>query len=67
MPMPYQIAAYYAPAHYRGLRDDYWHGAGWTEGKAVRAAVPHFPGHQQHKVPLWGNEDDPAADHGASR
>ncbi|MBU0713893.1 MAG: glycoside hydrolase family 99-like domain-containing protein [Verrucomicrobia bacterium] len=52
------ICAYYFPNWHPDLRNDKWHGAGWTEWEVLKCARPRFPGHQQPKVPLWGYEDE---------
>jgi len=72
-----EVAAYYFPNYHRDVRNDKWHGNGWTEWELVKRAEPRFPGHAQPKLPAWGFEDeadpkvmarkiDAAADHGLS-
>jgi len=69
------LAAYYFPNYHPDPRNELRHGEGWTEWDLLRVAKPRFPGHQQPKTPLWGEEDESqpkvmarkiaaAADHG---
>lgn len=73
----HQIAVYYFPNYHEDVRNNGWHGKGWTEWELMKRAEPRFNGHEQPKVPLWGYEDesnpqvmarkiDAAADHGIS-
>ncbi|MCU6712721.1 glycoside hydrolase family 99-like domain-containing protein [Paenibacillus sp. J5C_2022] len=70
-----EIAAYYFPNYHEDLRNEIWHGKGWTEWDLVKRATPRFEGHEQPKIPEWGYEDESnptvmerkiaaAADHG---
>lgn len=70
-----QVAVYYFPNYHIDKRNEEQYGVGWNEWELLKKAVPRFPGHQQPKVPVWGeeNEADPnvmgkkievAADHG---
>ena len=74
-PKPIEVLAYYFPAWHRDARQAEWHGKDWTEWRLLAAARPRYPGHQQPKIPAWGefDESDPAwatreialaADHG---
>ncbi|HPF38834.1 MAG TPA: glycoside hydrolase family 99-like domain-containing protein [Phycisphaerae bacterium] len=74
-PDDYTIAAYYFPNYHVDARNEKRLGKGWTEWELIKKATPHFEGHQQPKVPLWGYTDeadpremarkiDAAADHG---
>lgn len=69
------VAVYYFPNYHADVRNEAVHGSGWTEWALTKQAVPRFPGHQQPKLPDWGETDevDPqvmadkigaAADHG---
>ncbi len=73
----FEIACYYFPSYHPDPRNERVHGPGWTEWELTRRAKPHFPGHRQPRVPLWGelDESDPtvmarkidaAADHGVT-
>jgi hypothetical protein len=53
-----RVAAYYFPQYHPDPRNDELKGHGWTEWEVVAAARPHFPGHDQPRVPLWGPEDE---------
>ena len=57
-----ETAAYYFPNYHVDRENEKIHGPGWTEWDLVRHGTPRFEGHQQPKVPLWGEEDesDPA-------
>ncbi len=70
-----QTAAYYFPNFHTDVRNDKYHGPGWTEWELMKCARPHFHGQRQPRIPLWGYEDeslpeamakkiDAAADHG---
>lgn len=61
MSEPVQVAVYYFPEYHADLRNDVWHGKGWTEWELMKLARPRFPGHRQPKVPAWGyfDESDP--------
>lgn len=72
---PYEVAVYYFPQWHPDPKNEAVKGEGWTEWPSLRDAKPRFPGHEQPKVPLWGelDESDPAvsekqidaaADHG---
>ncbi|SFJ41527.1 Glycosyltransferase WbsX [Paenibacillus sp. UNC496MF] len=74
---PYEVAVYYFPQWHPDAKNEALRGEGWTEWPTLRAAKPLFPGHEQPKVPLWGelDESDPAvsekqiaaaADHGVT-
>lgn len=69
------VAVYYFPNYHEDPRNVAVRGKGWTEWELLKKAGPRFPGHQQPKIPLWGEEDetdpqvmakkiDAAADHG---
>ncbi|WP_010184910.1 glycosyltransferase WbsX family protein [Sphingomonas sp. PAMC 26605] len=69
------VLAYYFPQFHADPQNSIWHGEAWTEWDLLRAAQPRYPGHQQPKVPAWGelDESDPrncareidlAVDHG---
>ncbi|HZG56188.1 glycoside hydrolase family 99-like domain-containing protein [Paenibacillus sp.] len=77
MNQPYEVAVYYFPQWHPDPQNEEIRGAGWSEWVSLREAKPRFPGHQQPKVPLWGelDESDPevsrkqidaAADHGVT-
>ncbi len=57
-----ETAAYYFPNFHVDPANERVHGPGWTEWDLVRHGTPRFAGHQQPKIPLWGEEDesDPA-------
>ncbi|MCF7816374.1 MAG: glycoside hydrolase family 99-like domain-containing protein [Kiritimatiellales bacterium] len=70
-----EVAVYYFPNYHQDARNALRYGSGWTEWELVKRAEPRFPGHQQPKVPAWGETDeadpmamaekiDAAADHG---
>lgn len=72
-----EVFAYYFPQFHADPVNDRWHGSGWTEWDLVRNARPRYPGHQQPRIPAWGefDESDPrnsereialAADHNLS-
>ncbi len=72
---PYQIGAYYFPNFHVDPLNEETHGRDWTEWRILKRGEPKFVGHQQPRIPLWGEEDesDPrvferkieaAADHG---
>ncbi|SFT14376.1 glycoside hydrolase family 99-like domain-containing protein [Paenibacillus sp. BC26] len=72
---PYEVAVYYFPQWHPDPKNEATKGEGWTEWPSLRVAKPVFAGHEQPKVPLWGelDESDPAvsekqidaaADHG---
>jgi lysophospholipase L1-like esterase len=77
-PRPVTVVSYYFGNYHPGdPRNVKTKGPNWSEWELVRNAKPHFPGHQQPHVPLWGYQDesDPgvmagkiaaAADHGIS-
>jgi hypothetical protein len=55
------VGAYYYPGwHPCPVRDSAFP-KGWSEWDLLKNCVPHFDGHDQPKVPLWGyeNEADP--------
>lgn len=54
----YEIGAYYFPNWHVDPGVEKHRGPGWTEWELLKAAIPHFEGHQQPKVPLWGYEDE---------
>ncbi len=54
----YEIGVYYFPNWHPDARNEALHGKGWTEWDILKGARPHFPGHKQPKVPLWGYEDE---------
>ena len=70
------VASYYFGNYHPGdARNTKTKGKDWSEWELVKAAKPHFPGHQQPNVPLWGYTDESkpevmaqkiaaAADHG---
>lgn len=69
------VAVYYFPNFHADARNALMRGEGWTEWELLKKACPRFPGHQQPKVPAWGEQDeadpqimaykiDAAADHG---
>jgi len=62
MPSDYTVACYYFPNYHADVRNEAFHGKGWTEWELVKQARPRFSGHHQPKVPLWGytDEADPA-------
>ncbi len=73
----YEVAVYYFPQWHADPKNEAAKGKGWTEWPSLREAKPQFPGHEQPKVPLWGeiDEADPrvsemqiaaAADHGVT-
>lgn len=53
-----QTAAYYFPNYHQDIRNEEWHGAGWTEWELMKCARPRFAGHRQPRVPAWGYEDE---------
>jgi len=66
---------YYFPGYHSDPATTRWHGRDWTEWELVRHARPRYEGHDQPKVPLWGEFDEStpywaerqsrfAADHG---
>ena len=61
MEKDFKIAAYYFPNYHVDAHNERIHGKGWTEWELVKNAKPHFDGHLQPKIPLWGyeNEADP--------
>jgi hypothetical protein len=53
------VAAYYFPNYHTGDRRNIQNkGVGWSEWELLKTARPRFPGHDQPKVPLWGNTDE---------
>jgi len=73
--MEIDVAVYYFPNYHVDARNEAVHGQGWTEWDLVKRAEPRFSGHQQPKLPAWGETDeadpqvmtdkiDAAADHG---
>jgi hypothetical protein len=58
---PCEVAVYLWPNFHVDPRNEAALGKGWTEWNLVKGAVPHFAGHEQPKVPLWGygDESDP--------
>ncbi len=73
----YDIAAYVWPAYHDEPRWRPFMPDGEGEWQTIRQAKPHFDGHQQPRVPLWGYTDeadplvmerkiDAAADHGVN-
>ncbi|MBA4388872.1 MAG: hypothetical protein C0404_12890 [Verrucomicrobia bacterium] len=58
-----QVGCYYFPNYHVDPRNEKVHGSGWSEWQLVEHAHPHFEGHVQPKIPLWGfdDESDPAA------
>ena len=72
---PIQVGVYYFGNYHLDPRNEKRLGKGWTEWKLVRESKPRFHGHDQPKIPLWGETDeadpkdmarkiDAAADHG---
>lgn len=72
-----EVAVFYFPQWHPDPQNEARHGKGWTEWPSLRVTKPRFPGHEQPKVPLWGelDESDPrvsekqieaAADHGVT-
>ena len=61
-PAACQVAVYYFPNWHPSPRNNNYYGLGENEWKAVKAAQPRFPGHQQPKVPAWGYEDEALPD-----
>jgi len=70
-----QVGVYYFGNYHLDARNEKRLGKGWSEWKLVRESKPRFEGHQQPRVPLWGETDeadpqamaqkiDAAADHG---
>lgn len=53
-----EVAVYYFPNYHVDVRNEEWHGKGWTEWELVKAATPRFAEHEQPKVPIWGHEDE---------
>ena len=57
--MKIELGCYYFPNYHTGdSRNDAFHGAGWSEWEPLRNSIPRFPGHQQPRIPLWGEEDE---------
>lgn len=54
----YQTAVFYFPDWHTDPFSERKHGKGWTEWEVLKQARPHFEGHVQPKVPLWGYEDE---------
>lgn len=52
------VLAYYFPQYHQDLRNDAFHGRGWTEWSLLRAAKPRFAGHAQPIQPAWGEFDE---------
>ncbi|HET6558873.1 MAG TPA: glycoside hydrolase family 99-like domain-containing protein [Prolixibacteraceae bacterium] len=53
------VAAYYFPNyHTNDPRNSKTLGSDWSEWELLKAAQPHFEGHDQPKVPLWGYTDE---------
>ncbi|GHU75750.1 hypothetical protein AGMMS49992_20300 [Clostridia bacterium] len=52
------VFAWYFPNWHADLRNDAWHGKGWTEWEVAQCARPRFEGHKQPNIPLWGYEDE---------
>jgi hypothetical protein len=53
------VAAYYFPNyHTDDPRNDLNMGTNWAEWDLVKSAQPRFSGHQQPKIPAWGNVDE---------
>lgn len=53
-----EVLAYYFPQFHADPKNSAWHGEGWTEWALLRAAKPRYAGHQQPKVPAWGEFDE---------
>lgn len=53
-----EILAYYFPQWHVDPRNESLFGPGWTEWDVLRPAHPRFLGHQQPKVPAWGEYDE---------
>ncbi len=54
----YEVGVYYFPGYHDEPLVSRWHGLKWSEWKLLAAAKPRFHGHQQPKVPLWGELDE---------
>ena len=52
------VIAYYYPGFHPTPENDELLYPGWTEWDMVRAAKPHYDGHYQPRLPLWGYEDE---------
>lgn len=53
-----KLYSYYFPNWHQDVRNDLWHGNGWTEWEVTKCARSRFPGHYQPLVPTWGYEDE---------
>lgn len=71
----YEVAVYYFPQWHPDPQNEERRGKGWSEWLTLREAKPRFEGHDQPKVPMWGELDESkpevaekqiaaAADHG---
>ena len=47
-----QCAAYYFPNFHEEIRNEPFHGKGWSEWEVLKCARPRFEGHRQPKIPL---------------
>lgn len=52
-----RLIAHYYPGFHSDDRMSTWHFPGANEWDLTRRARPHFAGHRQPRVPLWGYED----------
>ena len=55
---PIQVGVYYFGNYHLDPRNEKRLGKGWTEWKLVRESKPRFHGHDQPKIPLWGETDE---------
>lgn len=54
----YEVAAYYFPQWHPDPQNEKHRGKGWSEWRTLREAKPRFDGHDQPKVPMWGQLDE---------